>query len=88
MYDFLTRTKTIHRPPSEGGDHGGGDTGLIRAFIRAVATDDQSVLGVTPEEVLNSHLLVFAGEKARREGKVIDFEDFKAKAVNGSISDI
>ncbi len=73
----------MHNPPNEGGGHGGGDTGLARAFVRAVAKDDQTVLGVTPEEVLNSHLLVFAGERARKEGKVIDFEEFKEAALAG-----
>jgi len=83
VFDFLTRVKTIHNPPSDGGGHGGGDTGLARTFIRAVAENDQSILGVTPEEVLNSHLLVFAAEKARKEGRVIDFGEFKESALAG-----
>jgi hypothetical protein len=63
--------------------HGGGDLGLSRAFIEAVATKDQAKLGVTPDDVLNSHLLVFAAEKARREEKVIRFADFKKGAMAG-----
>jgi len=38
-------------------------------------------LGVTPEEILNSHLLVFAAEKARVDGIVVNFEDFKKAAL-------
>ncbi|GFZ45521.1 hypothetical protein JCM24511_03247 [Saitozyma sp. JCM 24511] len=83
VFDFLTRTKTLHSPPHEGGGHGGGDLGLSRTFVRAVAERDQAVLGVTPEEVLNSHLLVFAAEKARRDERVVDFEQFKRGAVKG-----
>lgn len=83
MFDFLTRTKTVHNPPNEGGGHGGGDLGLSRAFVQAVAEGDQAVLGVTPEEVLNSHLLVFAAEKARREERVVRFEEFKKGAMTG-----
>jgi hypothetical protein len=82
VFDFATRIKTLHTPPSDGGGHGGGDTGLARAFVRAVATKDQTVLGVTPEEVLDSHLLVFAAEQARKESAVIDFASFKAMAIN------
>ena len=83
VFDFLTRTKTVHTPPNDGGGHGGGDTGLARAFIRAVATNDQSVLNVTAQEVLNSHLLVFAGEQARKERRVVEFGEFKERALLG-----
>lgn len=63
--------------------HGGGDLGLSRAFVQAVAKNEQSVLGVTPDDVLNSHLLVFAAEKARREERVVRFDDFKRDALAG-----
>ncbi|KAK8866108.1 hypothetical protein IAR55_001259 [Kwoniella newhampshirensis] len=82
VFDFLTRTKTSHKPQSLPGHHGGGDTGLASTFVEAVAKNDQAILGVTPEEVLNSHLLVFAAEQARKEGRVVDFVDFKQTAVS------
>ncbi|WVQ77019.1 hypothetical protein IAR50_006698 [Cryptococcus sp. DSM 104548] len=81
VFNFLTRTKSHHIPPTLPGHHGGGDSGLAAAFVQAVCERDQGVLGVTPEEVLDSHLLVFAGEKARREGKVVDFEEYKRGVV-------
>lgn len=81
VFDFLTRTKTLHEPKALAGHHGGGDTGLASAFVKAVAEQDQRVLGVTPEQILNSHLLVFAAEKARKEGQVVDFERFKEQAI-------
>lgn len=61
----------------EGGYHGGGDFGLARAFVASAADNDQSHLGVTPQEILDSHLLVFAAETARREGRVVDFGKFE-----------
>ena len=73
------KTYTV-RPPSEGGGHGGGDLGLISAFVRAVKTGRQDVLGTDVVEVLKSHLTVFAAEKSRREGRVIDVEDFEKDA--------
>ena len=81
MFDFLTRTKTHHTPKSEGGYHGGGDTGLARAFVNAVASNDQRVMGVTTEDVLASHLLVFAAEKARKDGQVVEFSKFKDESL-------
>lgn len=83
VFDFLTRTRTEHTPPSEGGGHGGGDLGLSRAFVAAVAEEDQKILAVTPDNILNSHLLVFAAEKARREERTIRFDEFKSKALAG-----
>ena len=67
----------------EGGYHGGGDMGLARAFIASVADNDQSHLGVTPQDILDSHLLVFAAETARREGRVVDFDEFERGCQEG-----
>lgn len=50
-----------------------------------MAEGDQSALGTTPDEVLNSHLLVFAAEKARLENQVIDFKQFKQSAMDGKV---
>lgn len=75
--DFRTGKVTRHRPPIEGGGHGGGDLGLISSFVKAVRTGQQDTLGTDVDEVLKSHLTVFAAEKSRREGRVIDVEDFE-----------
>lgn len=83
VFDFLSRVKSVHTPPMDGGGHGGGDLGLSKAFVEAVARKDQTILGVTPEEILNSHLLVFAAEKARRDERVVRFNDFKSSALRG-----
>ena len=40
------------------------------------------MLNVTPQEVLNSHLLVFAGEQARKEKRVVEFGEFKKRALS------
>ncbi|KAM3447038.1 hypothetical protein MY3296_009123 [Beauveria thailandica] len=77
VFDFLSRTSKHYTPKLDGGYHGGGDTGLARAFVSAVAQSDQSILRVTIDDILDSHLLVFAAEKARRESCVVDFEQFK-----------
>ncbi|TFK43375.1 hypothetical protein BDQ12DRAFT_176526 [Crucibulum laeve] len=78
--DFRKHTSKVHRPNSEGGGHGGGDTGLIRAFVEAVRTGRQEELGTSVEEVLNSHLTVFAAETSRKEGRVIDCGAFETEA--------
>jgi predicted dehydrogenase len=58
-----------------GGGHGGGDDGLARAFVTAVrngARDD-------PMGYLESHLLAFAFETARLEGRVLDMDAFRVE---------
>lgn len=75
--DFRTRKSTHHAPKPEGGHHGGGDVGLIRTFIEAVRMKDQSLLGTDVTDALRSHLAVFAAEKARLEGTVVDVVQFE-----------
>jgi predicted dehydrogenase len=78
-YDFLTDT-TIRIDSEAGGDdgaltgHGGGDYGLMDAFVRAVATGDATHILSGADETLASHLLVFAAEAARLEGRVVRAE--------------
>jgi len=55
-----------------GGGHGGGDWGLMDAFVRAVATGDRSAILSGPRTSLDAHLVVFAAERARREGVVAE----------------
>jgi predicted dehydrogenase len=86
--DFRKNQTKTHVPKDEGGGHGGGDTGLIRSFVEAVQTERQQVLGTTVEEVLRSHLTVFAAEKSRREGRVIDCVEFERDVRSGQITAI
>ncbi len=77
VYDFLTdrtdRLKvTAHSDGSILGGHGGGDRAIMREFVAAIAHDDPSLILSGPEESLETHLMVFAAEKARREGRVVD----------------
>ena len=74
--DFLTgAVETIDTEAGDSsimGGHGGGDYGLMQAFIKAVANNDASGLLSGPDETLESHLMVFAAEQARREHRVVD----------------
>jgi len=77
-FDFLTeQTRTI--TVDETGDsglqgHGGGDYGLMDSFIAAVAENDSRRILSGPDESLETHLMVFAAEKARREQAVVRVE--------------
>jgi predicted dehydrogenase len=75
VYDFLTRTREVIGAAAGGwaaeGGHGGGDAGLMDAFVRAVDSGDRRHILSGPGESLSSHLAVFAAERARAEGRVV-----------------
>jgi predicted dehydrogenase len=76
VHDFLTeRSETLPAltpgDPTAGAGHGGGDWGLMDAFVRAVATGDRSHILSGPRESLAAHLAVFAAEHARHTGTVV-----------------
>lgn len=71
-YDFLTDQRTTIDARPAGGAHGGGDHGLMEAFLTAVATGDASRILTGPDETLESHRMVFAAERSRNEGRVVE----------------
>ncbi len=74
IYDFLTRkTDTIDTETGDAsilGGHGGGDLGLMESFVKAVREKNPKLILSGPDESLESHLMVFAAERARRKGTV------------------
>ena len=77
--NFRTGETQHYTPKPEGGGHGGGDTGLIRAFVEAVRTGRQELLGTNVSEVLRSHLTVFAAESSRLTASVVNCIEFERK---------
>ncbi len=75
--DFVTGAEEVIDVFAEGtadaaGGHGGGDAGLVDAFLTAVADGDPSVIKTGPVESLDSHRVAWAAERARREGVVVE----------------
>lgn len=71
LHDFLSGVTEEFEVPADGLDgHAGGDDGLMDAFTTAVATGDASHILSGPAESLESHLAVFAAERARLSGTV------------------
>jgi predicted dehydrogenase len=61
------------------GGHGGGDPRLMEAFIKAVGTGDAGFIRTGPDVTLESHLIVFAAERARRENRVVNMDEMYAE---------
>ena len=80
VFDFLTDSETVidttGLEPSSMAGHGGGDYHIMEDFVAAVASGDQSLLSSGPEVSLESHLMAFAGEKARVLGRVVHLSEF------------
>jgi hypothetical protein len=68
-----TESIRVERGP-EG--HGGGDDGLMNAFVGALRGDRAGVL-TSVREALESHLLAFAAERARTLGEVVEMDAFR-----------
>ena len=75
--DFLTdKSKTIDTAVDGEVDlagHGGGDRRLLEGFVAAVAGDRHRVLS-GPDNAVESHAMVFAAERARRDGTVVELD--------------
>jgi predicted dehydrogenase len=77
LFDFINEKETVFDTSiSEGSataasGHAGGDYGLMKAFVEAVATCDQGKVWSGPDETLTSHRMVFAAEQARRENRIV-----------------
>ncbi len=52
--------------------HGGGDWRLMHDWVRAVAKHDASLLTSTIEASIESHLIGFAAEKSRLNGRTVE----------------
>ncbi|MDG4859736.1 Gfo/Idh/MocA family oxidoreductase [Streptomyces sp. T-3] len=77
VFDFASGTEEIVDPDPTGemsaaGGHGGGDAGLMDAFVSAVASGSPDLIRSGPRDSLASHLAVLAAERARRSGTVED----------------
>ncbi len=77
--DHRTVETEIIQSPAAVDEHGGGDEGVMRAFVEAVCQGKAGVL-TSARESLESHLMAFAAEDARLTGQVIDMNHYRQKA--------
>lgn len=75
VFDFLTDRQTVVDTRSSDvpilTGHAEGDFGLMDSFVAAVAEGDRTKILSGPQETLESHRVVFAAERARRENQVV-----------------
>jgi predicted dehydrogenase len=78
IHDHLTGRVEQVDPRAGTSGHGGGDEGLMAAFVKAFY--DPGAALTTARESLESHLMAFAAERARVDGSIIQLDDFRRQA--------
>jgi predicted dehydrogenase len=71
VHDFLSGRTSRHEVGEVTSGHGGGDDGVMAAFVAAVAAGDPAQVPTSPADALSSHRIAFAAEAARRERRVV-----------------
>jgi predicted dehydrogenase len=78
IHDHRTgETERVAKPLGVGG-HGGGDDGLMRAFVGAIRGGQGPGVLTSAREAVASHLMAFAAEQARLSGESVDLERYRA----------
>ena len=70
--------------PYHGILHGGGDKIVLAEFASAVKKGSAEGLLIAADTCLESHLVGFAAEKARRENIVVNMAEFRKEAAASS----
>lgn len=65
-------------------DHFGGDAGLIEHFVGAVERGRPDEVRASGRVSLDSHLLGFAAEQARLDGRVVEVDEIRSAAIAGA----
>jgi hypothetical protein len=84
IHDHLTGCIERIDPQAGASGHGGGDVGVMSAFVKAL--HDPGTALTTARQSLESHLMAFAAEKARLDGSIVYMDDFsrQAEAMSGA----
>ena len=85
IHDHLTGSMERIDPLAAYSGHGGGDFGVMAAFVQALRRQPEPVSSwpaqlTTARESLESHLMAFAAEEARVEGSIVSMGDFRRRA--------
>ena len=82
-YTFEPLREEVVKPCGMAGTHGGGDRIIMDSFLDAIAANDPGKVLTPVGMSLDSHLMVFAAERARLEGRVVDMAEFEAEVRRG-----
>jgi predicted dehydrogenase len=79
-HDHLTGRRSRLDVSDVQGGHGGGDFGVLRAFLAAVRGNPAAVTDING--ILEGHMLALAAEQSRRTGRPVIMEEFRRGLVH------
>jgi predicted dehydrogenase len=86
IHDHLTGRVERIDPQAGDSGHGGGDAGVMAAFVKALREPSAMSAPAVPSalttsrESLESHLMAFAAEEARVDGSIVQMDGFRRRA--------
>ncbi len=75
--DSLTGKEEVIRKTGMSDGHGGGDEGIMKAFIRNVGGEDRTKVLTDARASLESHLMAFAADISRLEERVVKMDEMR-----------
>ncbi|NOU88713.1 gfo/Idh/MocA family oxidoreductase [Paenibacillus sp. LMG 31460] len=82
VMDFVTHENTEIQIPEQTSGHGGGDSGIVRNFLKEVSGYNGSESLTSASASVRSHLMAFAAEQSRlNNGQSIELDDFYKKLI-------
>ncbi|OPH50516.1 oxidoreductase [Paenibacillus ferrarius] len=77
LMDFVTHENIEIKLPKQTSGHGGGDSGIVRSFLKEVREYDGEESLTSAAASVRSHLMAFAAEQSRlAQGKSIELAEF------------
>ena len=61
------------------GGHGGGDAGIMSVFALLVSGEYNGISAAPIEVSCQNHMIVFAAEEAREQGKIVDVAEYASR---------
>lgn len=81
--DFVTHEETVIEIPKQTSGHGGGDSNIVRSFLREVRSFTGGESLTSASASVRSHMMAFAAEHSRlHKGKSIELNDFYNSMMN------
>ena len=77
LYDSISGKRKKIRKTGMLGGHGGGDDGIMRAFLKSVTGRDRTSIITDAQSSLESHLMAFAADISRLEDRVVKMEEIR-----------
>jgi len=83
--DYRSGTQERIKPAVIPGGHGGGDWGLLDAFVDSIRGNKS--LETSAEKSLESHLIGYAAEEARVKGSIVDMAEYRTRVTAAARAD-